>query len=1036
MEYLSIDDINKLKPRLTEDEFLELLYFNYPSTWIEEFLPNPQDLDLPLSLRSYQKQIINSHSKKRVIKMGRQMGKCLDKNAIIHLGDGSYSTIEELYKKHGENGLFRILSFNEKTLQLEIKDAVINDNSIKDTIKISTRSGNEAIRTLNHPYYVWRDNWNKPQWIDAGDLKIGDRIATIKSLVNIKYDNKNNSIFNKNDAMLLGLLIGDGGLTGPTPRFTSETNELPMLIENIISVEAYNNVVRKSNAKYQYTLPILDRKGNSKTITNLLKKAKLYLKNSHEKRVPLEIMTAPSEIISSFLGGIWATDGYITISTSTSIGICLCNQELIKEIQLLLLKLGIKSKIRYKSIKYNNGRNDSYCLELFDAENIMKFNQHIHIPLKYKQDVLHHVCNAFDTKLINSKYNTFPKGIWNYIHNIQNKKGISNASLLGQYGCIRNNERIRTQYSPNYRKIERLNSNLHDEYIENLLKSDIYWDIISELESTGIRQTYNIMVPENHTLVADNFIEHNSTVIQLLILFYGLKVPNSKILVVGPQKTHVEEIFNEVENLISRNAYLKSLISSKRQPLQFTFKCGTKKNRALFLTTGEDSGGKGLGIRGKTTNVLIVDEADYINDDVMEQVVIPTTNSYSDPIIILSSTPSGRRGFFRNSWDSGFFSTFHFKSSESPAWTTEKEQQIRASTTKRTYALEYDADWAESEAGLFSKADMEMITQLSFIPFNLSASSEGIKRQYSVRDDGATLNEIIKPKRRILGVDWNKAKNGVRLVWCDFDEQHNMWLRQKWKIDQADFTQNAAIAKIIELHSALHFDLIMVDVGYGSMQIEDLHLYGLQHPETKLDKIVKGVETDSQIEITDIASGNKRKTYIKNFIVESMVRFVEQHRIRVPVEENLLTERKAKDHYSMFDEMAEYCIEKYTANGRPVYSGKNSDHDLDAFMFTLYGYLTEVIKSQDLWYALPKAKSKTISFDALMKNRTGKPINNLKQSKDEKEIEEPARKCIPKQIYRNTDSYTHRSLNRFGNSPHNQFRRSFGKGSLPRRSLR
>jgi hypothetical protein len=465
-----------------------------------------------------------------------------------------------------------------------------------------------------------------------------------------------------------------------------------------------------------------------------------------------------------------------------------------------------------------------------------------------------------------------------------------------------------------------------------------------------------------------------SFTIQSLILYYGCNFPEAKMLIIGPQKIHVDNIFDEMTNLIAASPYLKSMVKVNiKQPRKIQFVTGAI---AKGFTTGEDSGGKGLSIRGSTCNILFVDEADYINDDVMEKVVMPTQNSFRDPIVFLSSTPTGRRGYFRKQWESGYYETFHVRACESPVWTKEKEAEIRASMPKLSYTHEYDAEFGEQESGIFTKEDLAVASTLSTLPFPSPSQPEGIKRQYSYKDDKDLLDSLIKPKKRILGVDWNHSKNGTRLVWVDFDENHNAYLRGKWKIDNSEFTQNAAMNKIIELNGNIQFDYIMCDIGFGRVQIEDMHLYGMRNPSSRLDKIVKGVKTDGTIEITDMATNGKRSTYIKNFIVESSIRFLEQNRIRLPIEENLQDLNKGSkkanlESASLADALSEYVIEKYTSNGRPIYGCNLEDHDIDAFMFTIYGYLTEIIKTQNLWEKMPVAKIRTISYDKIIANRFG-----------------------------------------------------------------
>ena len=69
MEYLEYEDIKALKPKLSDEEYLEVLYHNYPSLWIEEYIPNPLDFDQALKMRFYQNKIVNSHKKKKVLRI-------------------------------------------------------------------------------------------------------------------------------------------------------------------------------------------------------------------------------------------------------------------------------------------------------------------------------------------------------------------------------------------------------------------------------------------------------------------------------------------------------------------------------------------------------------------------------------------------------------------------------------------------------------------------------------------------------------------------------------------------------------------------------------------------------------------------------------------------------------------------------------------------------------------------------------------------------------------------------------------------------
>ena len=194
-----------------------------------------------------------------------------------------------------------------------------------------------------------------------------------------------------------------------------------------------------------------------------------------------------------------------------------------------------------------------------------------------------------------------------------------------------------------------------------------------------------------------------------------------------------------------------------------------------------------------------------------------------------------------------------------------------------------------------------------------------------------------------------------------------IYMLNKWMIDHADFTQHIAVNKILELNSQYNPTYILVDVGYGGMQIEDLKLTGLQRPETGLQEKVVVVETGGSLTINDIVTGDERRTPVKNFLVESTVRMVEMGSVKMPNEEMLTTTERAgrvAKAMTLLDQMRNYYIDRYTSTGRPVYKGEE-DHDLDAFMFCVYGVVTKLIKAQDLYSKMPPPRPKVIDSETV-----------------------------------------------------------------------
>ena len=74
---------------------------------------------------------------------------------------------------------------------------------------------------------------------------------------------------------------------------------------------------------------------------------------SDEKRVPQSILTAPREAVIGFLQGLFGSDGTVGYVPGKSAYIRLTSKskELLGDVQLLLLNLGIKARIYDRSRK-------------------------------------------------------------------------------------------------------------------------------------------------------------------------------------------------------------------------------------------------------------------------------------------------------------------------------------------------------------------------------------------------------------------------------------------------------------------------------------------------------------------------------------------------------------------------------------------------------------------------------------------------------------------------------------------------------------
>jgi len=234
----------------------------------------------------------------------------------------------------------------------------------------------------------------------------------------------------------------------------------------------------------------------------------LYGLSALEKFVPNKIFKLNKEGLSLFLNRLFSCDGsvykplknkpYWGISYSSS------SQKLAKQVQSLLLRFGILSKLRDKKIKLNDRIFDSFELVL-DGENVIKFIKRIGFFGNKKKKQVTALKEMEEIKR-NTNVDTIPKEIWGSYRpknwaDIGKKLGYKTPKAF----------RSSISYSPSRQKLLQIAIADNNERLRLLAESDVFWDEIILVEKLeGNFTVYDITVPDAHNFVANNILVHNS----------------------------------------------------------------------------------------------------------------------------------------------------------------------------------------------------------------------------------------------------------------------------------------------------------------------------------------------------------------------------------------------------------------------------------------------------------------------------------------------------------------------------------------------
>ncbi|MBI5873146.1 MAG: TSCPD domain-containing protein [Candidatus Omnitrophica bacterium] len=296
---------------------------------------------------------------------------------------------------------------------------------IKTVYKVTTESGFELSATADHGLMTQNG------WVNIEDLKPGVHKVFIQSgagqfnpddilpfTVQSEYKGDNGVVYklnlpqrwSKELGQVLGWLAGDGWLCSDEKNcrvgftFSQEDKEILLYLKHII-----NNFYGADIKEVLRENKVFHLSYHSKYFVEFFKSLGVGSWTSDNKEVPSSLFTAPESAVIGFLQGIFGADGTVRDnpkSNSSWIALTSKSKVLLKQVQLLLLNLGIKSRIYDRSrnsreglFSYTtkNGEHKSYTSDgvLFElgifGESRERFRLLIGFLAKKKNEKLEHI---------------------------------------------------------------------------------------------------------------------------------------------------------------------------------------------------------------------------------------------------------------------------------------------------------------------------------------------------------------------------------------------------------------------------------------------------------------------------------------------------------------------------------------------------------------------------------------------------------------------------------------------------------------------
>jgi len=260
------------------------------------------------------------------------------------------------------------------------------------------------------------------------------------------------------------------------------------------------------------------------------------------------------------------------------------------------------------------------------------------------------------------------------------------------------------------------------------------------------------------------------------------------------------------------------------------------------------------------------------------------------------------------------FKEFWFPSYCNPFFSKDQEDEFREEYSESGYRHEIEADWGEDSEGVYPRkyVDKAFIEpSWNYIPEITSA-----RNFYTI------------------GVDWDKYGAGTNIVVLEachetYEEdrfKNKVKVAYREEIAKSEYTLTTAVSRIVELNNAFNPKFIYVDRGFGEVQVELLHKYGVENPSSGLRDKVKGISFGESIEIRDPYTKLPVKKEIKPYMVDNLRQYLEREVLVCPISDE-----------ELYLQLISYVVVRTTQSGRPVFEAGGSavDHAHDALMLAL-----------------------------------------------------------------------------------------------------
>ena len=255
--------------------------------------------------------------------------KCISLDAPILQRDGTFEHLSRLPES------CEVPSFTQATGQSRWAKATRFESGTKPGVELVTSSGRRLRSSWDHPFMVPGFSFRR-----VNELKVGDWVAASTRLPEADESGEVSDA----DAHMLGLLLGDGGLTKGVTFTKTEPTVVAALRQHAERWGCALQAIGQSGIQWSVSRVAGTSKENP--VAAWLRDLRLYGLKSVKKFIPAEVFRAGRTALAAMLAGLLDTDGSVQGSRKGVVSWSTSSRRLADDVVHACLRLDLRVAVR------------------------------------------------------------------------------------------------------------------------------------------------------------------------------------------------------------------------------------------------------------------------------------------------------------------------------------------------------------------------------------------------------------------------------------------------------------------------------------------------------------------------------------------------------------------------------------------------------------------------------------------------------------------------------------------------------------------